>query len=69
MMGALLRRLVIWPIPPAYSGRAAAISLVTVAMIALTEVHGFGGVLAVALAATGLVLGIEAVILSHRRAK
>jgi hypothetical protein len=61
MFGSLLRRLVIWPIPPRYSGHALAIVLVTAALVGLGQAYGFIGVLAAAIAATALVVLLPAI--------
>ena len=67
MLGSLLRRLVIFPIPPAHAGRASAIAVLTALMVMLSGMHTFGGVIGAALTATATVLFIEVLILVNRR--
>ncbi len=55
MLGRLLRRVVIWPIPPAYAGPAAATVLFTAGLVALTQVRSALGVVAALLGATVIV--------------
>jgi len=60
MIGSLLRWIIIWPVPPRYSGQAVGILLITVAVIAIANVHSFPGVLAAACGATLLVFTARA---------
>jgi hypothetical protein len=65
MIGSLLRRVVMLPIPPSCSGRALAIAALTAATVVLARVHAFPGVLAAAAAATVVVITVDA--LAQRR--
>ena len=69
MFGSLLRRIVIWPIPPRYSGQAVAIAALTAAITALTQTHAFSGVVTATAIAVVLVLGSQAVCQSRRRTR
>lgn len=69
MIARLLRRIVIWPIPPAYSGQAVATILCTVAIVALAEVHSLPGLLAAVASGTLLVFGIQVLYGKRRRAE
>ena len=69
MIGSLLRRVVMLPIPPSYSGRALAIAALTAAMVVLARVHAFPGVLAAALAATVVVFTVDALAQRRRHAE
>jgi hypothetical protein len=68
MIGSLLRKAVIWPLPPRYSGLGVATSVLTIVLIAVAEIHSFPGVLAAAMSATTLVLGTHALRRFHRSA-
>jgi hypothetical protein len=69
MMGSLLRRLIMLPIPPSYSGRALAIAILTAATVVLAKVHAFPGVLAAAAAATIVVFTVDALARQRRHAE
>jgi hypothetical protein len=68
MIGPLVRRLVMFPIPPRYSAPAVATAALTAAMVALVQAHSFPGVLAAATGAAVLVFGVRALCLAGRRA-
>jgi hypothetical protein len=67
MMGKLVRFMAMFPIPPRYAGEAAAAVVLTATIVALLQVHSFGGVVASAVAAVALVAAIEALYRPHRR--
>lgn len=67
MMGKLVRWLAMFPIPPRYAGEAAAAVVLTASMVALLQVHSFGGVVAAAVTALVLVAATETVYRSRRR--
>ncbi|MFL4978752.1 MAG: hypothetical protein ACJ8E1_21430 [Xanthobacteraceae bacterium] len=66
MMGKLLRRIVIWPIPPAYSAQAVATVVLAAIIVAFAQVRSFPGVLAALL--TGFVAVCAIWSLKRRRA-
>jgi hypothetical protein len=57
-----------FPIPPRYAPLAAATALLTVAVIALLQVHSFAGVLAAATSSAILLYAIEVLRKAHQRA-
>jgi len=57
-----------FPIPPRYSAEAVATAALTVAVVALAQLHSFPGVLAAATSAAVLVFGARALCLAGRRA-
>src|SRR5215211_7058909 len=65
-MGKLLRRIVIWPIPPAYSTQAVATVVLAAIIVALAQVRSFPGVLATLLSGFVAVCAIRS--LKRRRA-
>jgi hypothetical protein len=68
MLGRLLRRLVIWPIPPRYSGPAVTTLLLTVALVAAGQIHSFAGVAAAAIGATAFTFALRALFGAERSA-
>jgi hypothetical protein len=68
-MGRLLRRVVIWPIPPAYARPAAAAVLLTAGLVALARVHSASGVLAALLGATIVVFLSRKALRARARAE
>jgi hypothetical protein len=66
MIGPLLRRIVMWPIPPRYSGPAVAIVVLAAFAVALVGVHTFLGVLAALTSAGVLVFAIRALCTAPR---
>jgi hypothetical protein len=69
MIARLLRRIVIWPIPPAYSGQAAATVLLTAVIVASAKVHSLSGVLAALLSSIAVVFGIQSLYGKRRSAE
>jgi hypothetical protein len=59
MIGRLLRRSAIWPIPPRLAGSATAFLLLTVALMASMNVHAFAGVMASAAGSTLIVASLQ----------
>jgi hypothetical protein len=68
MIGALLRRLAMWPIPPRYSAEVTATAILTAAAVVLAQAQSFTGVLAAATSAAVLVFATRALRLACRRA-
>jgi hypothetical protein len=69
MIAGLLRRIVIWPIPPAYSGPAVATVLLTALIVAFAQVHSIPGVLAALLSSIVVVFAIQDLSGKRRRAE
>jgi hypothetical protein len=67
MIGRLLRGLVIWPIPPRYSGPAVATPLLTVALLAVAQIHSLAGVAAAAIGAAAFTFGLRALCRVRQR--
>jgi hypothetical protein len=68
-MGRLLRRIVIWPIPPAYSAQAAATIVLTAVIVAFVQVRSLPGVLAALLSGIAVVFAIQSLCGKRRRAE
>jgi len=60
MAGRLLRTLVIWSIPPRHAGPASATLLLAAAVIVLTGIHSFPGVLTAIAGAGAVIFGLRA---------
>ena len=69
MIARLLRTIVIWPIPPAYSGQAVATVLLTAVIVAFAQVHSLPGVLVALSSGIAVVLGIHSLCGSRRTAE
>jgi hypothetical protein len=69
MIARLLRRIVIWPIPPAYSGQAVATVLLTAVIVASAQLHSLPGVLAAVSISIGVVIGIHSLYGKRRTAE
>jgi hypothetical protein len=66
MIGPLVRRIVIWPIPPRYSGPAVVTILLAASAVAVVGVHTFSGVLTALISAGVLVFAIRALCTAPR---
>jgi hypothetical protein len=69
MLARLLRTIAIWPVPPAYSGQAAATVLLTALTVAAAQVHSLPGVLAALLSSIVVVFGIQSLCARRRSAE